>query len=107
LTLGTLMMFFADGRSTWVFAAMFIAGSAFDGFMAIHNAAMSEVGSAYPTMTGTAIGFTLMVRNTGGTFAPPLGNSLTGITLAMPFLLWFGMGLMALLLALVYREQVG
>jgi hypothetical protein len=36
-----------------------------------------------------------MIRNLGGAFSPPVGNSLSGFGLNVPFLFWGGMGLFA------------
>ena len=105
ITAGTLLMYFANGESFRVFAAMALAGVAFDGFMAIHNASVSEVGGMSAAMTGTSIGFGLMIRNAGGTIGPPAGNSLSEASVNLPFLVWAGFGLLALVMIYLYQER--
>jgi predicted MFS family arabinose efflux permease len=68
-------------------------GIVFDSFMAIMNASVLEVEGVNHIYAGTAVGFSTMIRNLGGTFSPPVGNSLTAIGLNIPFLFWGGMGL--------------
>jgi hypothetical protein len=75
-----------------------VTGLVFDSFMAILNASVLEVEGVSNLYAGTAIGFATMIRNLGGTFSPPLGNSLTAIGLNVPFLFWGGMGLSAVMM---------
>jgi len=70
-------------------------GFVFDSFMAILNASVLEVEGVSHIYAGTAIGFATMIRNLGGTFSPPVGNSLASIGLNVPFLFWGSMGLFA------------
>lgn len=72
-----------------------IAGSVFDAFMAILNASVMEIDGIGLVYAGTAVGFSTMIRNLGGTFSPPVGNSLTVFGANMPFLFWGAMGLFA------------
>lgn len=72
-------------------------GIVFDSFMAILNASVLEVEGVSQVYMGTAIGFATMIRNLGGTFSPPLGNSLTPIGLNVPFVFWSAMGLLAVI----------
>jgi predicted MFS family arabinose efflux permease len=72
-----------------------IAGSVFDAFMAILNASVMEIDGIGLVYAGTAVGFSTMIRNLGGTFSPPVGNSLTAIGANVPFLFWGAMGLFA------------
>jgi MFS family permease len=105
MTLGTAIMFFANGVSMWVFVAMLIAGFAFDAFMAIQNASMSRIDGIPMALVGTGIGFGVMLRNVGSTISPPLGNSLAESGLVLPFLVWAGLGLFALIMLCLYKEQ--
>ncbi len=72
-----------------------VTGFVFDSFMAILNASVLEVEGVSHVYAGTAIGFATMIRNLGGTFSPPVGNSLTTFGFSVPFLFWGGMGLFA------------
>lgn len=105
MTTGTTMMFFANGNSMWVFVAMVIAGFTFDAFMAVQNASMSRIDGIPMTLVGTALGFGIMLRNVGSTASPPLGNSLAETGLVLPFLVWAGLGLFALVMLFIYEEQ--
>jgi NNP family nitrate/nitrite transporter-like MFS transporter len=83
-------------------------GSVFDSFMAILNASVLEVDGVSDVYAGTAIGFATMIRNLGGTFSPPVGNSLTAIGLNVPFLFWGAMGLFAvIMLAFALKSDKG
>jgi MFS transporter, CP family, cyanate transporter len=73
-------------------------GIVFDGFMAIYNASVLEVEGIGFAYAGTALGFSTTIRNLGGTFSPPLGNSLAVYGPNIPFLLWGGMGLFAVVI---------
>jgi predicted MFS family arabinose efflux permease len=73
-------------------------GFFFDSFMAILNASVLEVEGLSHLYAGTAIGFSTMIRNLGGTFSPPVGNSLTAIGVNVPFLFWSAMGLFGVLM---------
>lgn len=48
-------------------------------------------------VAGTALGFASMLREVGGVFSPPLGNSLTVFGPSAPFAFWGVMGLLAML----------
>jgi MFS family permease len=80
-----------------VFVVLVLAatGFVFDSFMAILNASILEVDGVSHIYAGTALGFTTMIRNLGGAFSPPIGNSLTVFGLNVPFLFWGGMALFA------------
>ncbi len=70
-------------------------GLVFDSFMAISNATILEVDGVGYLYAGTALGFTTAIRNLGGAFSPPIGNSLTTFGANIPFLFWSAMGLFA------------
>ncbi len=73
-------------------------GVVFDSFMAIFNASVLEVDGVGHLYAGTAVGFSMMIRNLGGTFSPPVGNSLTTLGASVPFLFWGCMGLFAVIM---------
>ena len=103
MTLGALIMFFANGTGALVFAAMIISGVTFDGFMATHNATLGEIKGLDVALVGTGVGFALALRNAGAAIAPPLGNSLTGLGLNAPFLIWVAFGSFAFVLLIYYH----
>lgn len=83
--------------STLVVLVIAVTGIVFDSFMAILNASVLEVKGVSQVYMGTAIGFAVMIRNLGGTFSPPLGNSLTAIGSNVPFVFWSLMGFFAVI----------
>lgn len=107
MTLGTTILFFANGVMFWVFTAMLIAGFAFDAFMAVQNLSLSRLDGIPMTLVGTTIGFGIMIRNVGSSISPPLGNSLAENSFELPFLLWAGFGLFALVLLIFYYTEHG
>jgi Na+/melibiose symporter-like transporter len=82
-------------EGTLIVVVIAATGFVFDSFMAILNASVLEVEGVNDLYAGTAIGFATMIRNLGGTFSPPVGNSLTVFGFNIPFLFWGGMGLFA------------
>jgi MFS family permease len=93
LTIGIGSLTFVEGGLVLIVVAA--TGFVFDGFMAILNATVMEVEGVGLLYAGTAIGFSAMIRNLGGTFSPPVGNSLAVIAPNVPFLFWGGMGVFA------------
>jgi predicted MFS family arabinose efflux permease len=93
LSTGIILLAFVQGST--VLLVVGITGIIFDGFMAILNASVLEVKGVGHLYAGTALGFATTIRNLGGTFSPPLGNSLAAIAPNIPFLFWGGMGLFA------------
>lgn len=93
ISLGIGLIGFVEGSAILLLIAA--TGLVFDSFMAISSASVLEVEGVTGLYTGTAVGFTMMIRNLGGTFSPAIGNSLTGFGLHVPFLFWSGMGLFA------------
>ena len=93
--LGVGLLSFAQG--IMIFLAVIIAGTVFDAFMAIHQAAILEVDGVGTAYAGTALGFGAMLREAGGVFSPPLGNSLTVFGPSVPFAFWGAMGLLAMI----------
>jgi predicted MFS family arabinose efflux permease len=104
LALGVGSVTFLEGAL--ILIAIAIAGSVFDSFMAILNASVMEIEGIGHIYAGTAIGFSTMIRNMGGTFSPAVGNSLTAYGDQIPFLFWSGMGLFAVLIFIfVYHPK--
>ena len=84
--------------------AMALAGLCFDSFMAMMGASITEVQGLELALVGSALGFGGMLQNLGGSMLPPLGNTLSVISLNAPFLLWAAAGLFASLVLLIYRD---
>ena len=82
-------------HSSLVVYVIAATGIVFDAFMAISGATVLEVRGVGLTYAGTALGISTMIRNTGGFFAPPLGNSLAVYGPSVPFLFWGAMGFFA------------
>lgn len=96
LSIGIGLLSVVEGALIVVVIA--VTGIVFDSFMAILNASVLEVEGVSQLYAGTAIGFATMIRNLGGAFSPPVGNSLTAIGFNIPFLFWGGMGLLAVVM---------
>lgn len=94
--IGVSMFTVVDGLLVW--AAVIIAGVVFDAFMAIYQATVMEIEGVGGTFAGTALGFAAMLREAGGVWSPPLGNSLTSFGLSVPFAFWGAMALLAMII---------
>ncbi len=105
MTLGTLLMVFAGDNYWAVMLAMAVGGLCFDSFMALMGASITEVHGLDMTLVGSALGFGGMLQNLGGSLLPPLGNTLSVISLNAPFLLWTAAGVFATLALLSYRGR--
>ncbi|MCC6616314.1 MAG: MFS transporter [Anaerolineae bacterium] len=104
LSIGVGLLSVVEG--TVIVLVMAATGIIFDSLMAILNASVLEADGVTHLYAGTAIGFATMLRNLGGTFSPPVGNSLTSLGLSVPFLFWGGMGLFAaVMFAFVLRSK--
>ena len=105
MTIGCALMYFV-GDSFWgVMLAMAIGGFCFDSFMALKGASTTEVEGLELALVGSALGFVGMLQNIGSSFVPPLGNTLSTISLNLPFLLWAASGLFATLVLLSFRRR--
>ena len=105
MSIGTALMFFA-GDSFWaVMLAMAIAGCCFDSFMALKGASITEVDGLEIALMGSALGFGGVLQSMGSTITPPLGNTLSTISLNVPFLLWAASGLFATGVLLSFRKR--
>lgn len=96
LSTGIGSLTFAQG--TFILLIVAVTGIVFDGFMAILNASVLEVDGVGYLYAGTALGFSNMIRNLGGTFSPPIGNSLASVAPSLPFAFWGAMGLLGVVL---------
>ncbi len=105
MTLGALLMYFAGDNYWAVLLAMAVGGLCFDSFMAMMGASITEVRGLDMALVGSALGFGGMLQNLGGSLLPPLGNTLSAISLNAPFLLWAAAGLFATLVLLSYRGR--
>ena len=79
-----------------VYAAVLLAGIVRDGYMAVYMTTIiesEEIGAVY---AGTAIGLAATIARLGVLFAPPVGNSLAGIGIGLPFTFWAGLAFLAL-----------
>ncbi len=91
LTAGVGLLSVASGAIVWV--AVLMAGAVRDGYMAIVMTTITEIDGVGILYAGTAMGLTQALLRVGGLIAPPLGNSLAGYSLRLPFLLWAAMAL--------------
>jgi cyanate permease len=98
---GIGLMSVAEGWLIWL--AVGLAGLMRDGFMALFMTGVTELKGIGVALTGTALGFTLMVSMAGQVFSPPLGNSLAGISPALPFVFWAMLALLGFV-ALLFLE---
>ncbi len=91
----------ADG---WVLAAVLMAGSVRDSFMAVFLTMIVETEGVGPAFAGTATGLVMVLGGLGGWLAPPLGNSLAAMGPGVPFLFWAGLCAAGLLSLALTRE---
>ncbi len=106
MTLGALLMYFAGDNYWTVILAMAVGGLCFDSFMALMGASITEVRGLDIALVGSALGFGGMLQNIGGSLLPPLGNTLSALSLNAPFLLWAAAGFFATVVLLSYRGRV-
>jgi ACS family glucarate transporter-like MFS transporter len=69
--------------------------------MTIEN---KEVGTAH---SGTAIGLVIGIANIGWVIAPPIGNSLAGISFGLPFVFWAALALGGFIITIFLKETGG
>jgi MFS family permease len=97
LMMGTGVVLLSVAEGILILGAVLIAGIVFDAYMAIYQTTIMEVEGVGVVYAGTALGFGSMLREVGGVFSPPLGNSLTALGPSAPFAFWGAMGLLAML----------
>jgi MFS family permease len=60
-----------------------------------------EVGTVY---SGTAVGLVIGIANIGWVIAPPIGNSLAGISYGLPFVFWAALALLGFIITIFLKE---
>lgn len=95
VTLGSSLLGTVNGDFIWL--AVLVAGIVRDGFMALMMTMVTESRGVGARYAGTAIGLSLTLGRLGEWLAPPIGNSLAGWNLRLPFVFWAGMALIGFL----------
>ena len=103
ITIGTGLLAVVEGNLVWL--AVVIGGVMFDAFMGIQMATIMEVKGVGVAYIGTALGFAGVIRQFGGAFSPPLGNSLEVYGQHVPFIFWAAMGLFGLIVFSLMRPE--
>jgi NNP family nitrate/nitrite transporter-like MFS transporter len=75
-------------KSNWLFVLLIISGFLRSAAAPICNTLIFEIKGVGSTYGGTAIGLASTMGMLGSFAAPPLGNSLTGISPGAPFIFW-------------------
>jgi MFS family permease len=88
-----------------VFMLLAISGFLRSGAMALFNTMIFESKGVGSTYGGTAIGLSQVFGMLGAFAAPPIGNSLAGISPGMPFIFWAILVAVSLPLFLLIREK--
>ena len=84
--IGVGLLSITSGPMVW--ASVLLAGVVRDGFMAILLTMVMETDGVGATYSGTATGLVLTCSRLGSFASPPIGNSLAGIDLSLPFVFW-------------------
>lgn len=100
---GTGLLGFASGG--WIWLAVLMAGFVRDAFMAIFMTMVIETDGIGPTFAGTATGLTMAISGLGTFIAPPLGNSLAGLSPSAPFILWTGFTILGIICLLQVKRK--
>jgi len=85
---------FVEGGTIWLL--MILAGISMDGFMSLTVTMLLETEGIGPAYSGTALGILFTIVHIGSVASPPLGNSLAGINLGLPFIFWASLSIVAL-----------
>jgi MFS family permease len=93
---------FVEGSMIWLL--MVCAGIFMDSFMSITVTMLVETQGLKMIHTGTAIGIVFSISNIGIAASPPIGNSLAGINLGVPFYFWSFLALLALIPLALTKE---
>jgi CP family cyanate transporter-like MFS transporter len=102
-TVGSVgLLSIVTGPAAWILAIM--AGFFRDLIWAVAATMTVETEGIGPEYAGTAVGIVHSFTRVGYTFAPPAGNALAGISAGMPFVLWAGLSVMALLAFIMVKE---
>jgi MFS family permease len=100
ISVGVSLLSVVSSAGVWI--AVCMAGMVRDGFMAVFMTAIIETQGVGPAYAGTATGMVMVFSGIGNLLAPPVGNSLAGITPGLPFVFWAaltGLGFLGLLAA--------
>jgi NNP family nitrate/nitrite transporter-like MFS transporter len=81
---------------TMVWASVIIAGIVRDGFMAVFMTTIIEIDGVGAAYAGTAMGLVMTLSRLIAFLSPPIGNSLAGINLSLPFVFWAALAAVAL-----------
>ena len=92
--IGVGLLSVVSGTMVWV--SVIIAGIIRDGFMGVLMTMIIETDGVGVTYAGTAIGLVLTLSRLSSFAAPPLGNSLADVNLALPFIFWAALATVAL-----------
>jgi len=91
-----------EGGTIWVL--MLLAGIFMDGFMSLQVTMLLETEGVGPVYSGTALGIVFTIVHIGSVASPPLGNSLAGINLGLPFIFWSSLSIVALVTLSLIKE---
>jgi NNP family nitrate/nitrite transporter-like MFS transporter len=94
IVIGVGLLFFA--QDNWIWVAVFIAGLAGDGFMAVILASVIETKGVGSAFAGAALGMVMVFSRFGSLISPTLGNSLAILNPSLPFLFWSIFGALGL-----------
>lgn len=90
--------------NTGFWVLLVLGGLLRTGVTAIINTTVFEIKGVGATYAGTAIGITNTLGMLGATIAPPIGNSLEGISSSLPLYFWGTLSLLALPLIIMVKE---
>ena len=102
MTAGTSLLSIVEGSLVW--AAVILAGTIRDGFMAVFMTTIIETQKVGAAFAGTAIGLALLFSATASLLSPPIGNSLATISPSLPFVFWGSLGIIAVVSLLFIEE---
>jgi MFS family permease len=92
---GTLLLTWFTTPAVWLFAVM--VGMVRDMIWAIAATMAVEAEGIGPENAGTAVGLVHSFTRLGYTIAPPAGNALAAAAPGAPFLVWAGLGVLAII----------
>jgi cyanate permease len=93
----------AHDQAVWLF--VILAGLFRDGFVAILLSMVIEVKAVGADYAGTATALVLAVSRLVSFLGPPLGNSLAGFHLGLPFVFWGALALVTPISLYLIKEQ--
>jgi MFS family permease len=101
--IGVGLLSVADGLLVWI--AVCLAGFVRDGFMAVFMTSVIETEGVGARFAGTATGVTMLISGMGNILAPPIGNSLAGVSPGLPFAFWAALAAGGLLILFLVKEN--